>query len=88
MAVATASTDVNEHIRLTQKLTVAQSGQRIAGCDESYGWIWESSRALEAAMLAAVGGGAGDGGGGEGGGGGDGEGGGGEGGEGGGHGVP
>ena len=54
MAVATASTDANEHIRLTQKLTVAQSGQRISGCDESYGWIWESSRALEAAMLAAV----------------------------------
>ena len=54
MALATASTDVNEHIRLTQKLTVAQSGQRISGCDESYGWIWESSRALEAAMLAAV----------------------------------
>ena len=68
MAVATASTDANEHIRLTQKLTVAQSGQRISGCDESYGWIWESSRALEAAMLAAVdersGGGQGGGGGG------------------------
>ena len=76
MAVATASTDVNEHIRLTQKLTVAQSGQRISGCDESYGWIWESSRALEAAMLAAVdersggaAGSSGEGGGGEGGGG-------------------
>jgi 2-polyprenyl-3-methyl-5-hydroxy-6-metoxy-1,4-benzoquinol methylase len=54
MAVATASTDLNEHIRLTQKLTVAQSGQRISGCDESYGWIWESSRALEAVIVAAV----------------------------------
>ena len=51
---ATASTDLNEHLRLTQKLTVAQSGQRISGCDESCGWIWESSRALENAMLAAV----------------------------------
>ena len=51
---ATASTDLNEHLRLTQKLTVAQSGQRISGCDESCGWIWESSRALETAMLAAV----------------------------------
>ena len=83
MALATASTDVNEHIRLTQKLTVAQSGQRISGCDESYGWIWESSRALEAAMLAAVdecGGREGGGGAGCGGAGGDGEGGGGRGG--------
>ena len=51
---ATASSALDEQLRLTQTLTVAQSGQRISGCDESCGWIWESSRALETAMLAAV----------------------------------
>ena len=51
---ATAASALDEQLRLTQTLTVAQSGQRISGCDESCGWIWESSRALETAMLAAV----------------------------------
>jgi SAM-dependent methyltransferase len=51
---AAASSALDEQLRLTQTLTVAQSGQRISGCDESCGWIWESSRALETAMLAAV----------------------------------
>ena len=51
---ATATSALDEQLRLTQTLTVAQSGQRISGCDESCGWIWESSRALETAMLAAV----------------------------------
>ena len=44
----------NAKARLTAELSVAQSGQRIAGCDESCGWIWESSRALETALLEAV----------------------------------
>lgn len=44
----------NAKVRLTAELSVAQSGQRIAGCDESCGWIWESSRALETALLEAV----------------------------------
>lgn len=55
LANSTAKTAAaNAQVRLTTELNVSQSGQRIAGCDESCGWIWESSRALEAALLGAV----------------------------------
>ena len=40
--------------RREASLVVAQTGQRISGCDESCGWIWESARALETALLQEV----------------------------------
>ena len=54
LSASATSSGQDDQIRLTQTLSVAQSGQRISGCDESCGWIWESSRALEAALVAAV----------------------------------
>lgn len=53
LTTATAAA-ANARVRLAQELSIAQSGQRISGVDESCGWIWESSRALETALLEAV----------------------------------
>ena len=53
-SAATGDEAAEASLRREASLVVAQTGQRISGCDESCGWIWESARALETALLHEV----------------------------------